>query len=351
MITKMKYSLTTIKTSLEKFLQDPFFLRRWESPHFSYRRSEDQLSVKIAGYTNTRGKAYPYGGDASMLVEDTYTAITPYMLSRADREKSAVSLSPASPTKMALISDALSGRSYPRSLADSLYEFIRNCTQDLMQEGVVFYEILSERDDAGEVESFSLESIEPAYLFRLFRSYYQVIPWWVAKAARTKVQITRIPYEKILRIEFPKAYGGKRKLRAIIKRLWQLSKELIPKFQMDAMSKNEGIGFDFTQFDQMRYLEVAELTRDLGWSQRRLSTGYTTEYYSMVRFLRKKKLEATLRSEILNGLNRSLNGSCLNLNSQIVVEKIFSVADVEKQEEALGKENGTFQDISNALDL
>ena len=78
------------------------------------------------------------------------------------------------------------------------------------------------------------------------------------------MQIIKIPAEKILRIDFPKQLGGKRKLQSMLRRLWQLSKEIIPKFQMDAMKENKQISFNFEDYQKGMYLEKAKLTSVFG---------------------------------------------------------------------------------------
>ncbi len=169
------------------------------------------------------------------------------------------------------------------------------------------------------------------------------------KKSHIRVQIIKIPAEKILRIDFPEQLGGERKIKQVLERLWQLSKELIPKFQMNAMKKNKDIGFDLKEFSKVKYLEIAELTKNFGWNQRQRSCDYTTEYYSMLRFLRGKKVEAIIREEIISSLNQALNGSLLNLGVSVIMENLFSVEDVKKQEKILKDGNVTFMDIFNAL--
>ena len=120
---------------------------------------------------------------------------------------------------------------------------------------------------------------------------------------------------------------------------------------MDSMGKNENIGFDLNEFSKVKYLEIAKLTKEFGWNQRQRSDNYITEYYSMERFLRGKKLEAAIRTHIIEKLNEALNHSPLNLNAKIVMENLFSVHDVEKQERLLKEGNVKFTDIFNALKI
>lgn len=347
---KINNFIKKLKEAIKSFLKDPLFLNRWEDPWYSRRRDDNQLSVQISG--RYQRKAYPYHGNSFMFIEDIYAGIMPFMLYKGEREKYPARIDPVpTPQKQRLIVHGISRREHIHFLEDALCEFIRTTAHVLFSDGIVFYEIVYKKNETGEVESFDFELLQPFYLFRFWNSYYQIVPWWEAKESRIRAQIIKIPVEKILRIDFPKQYGGKRKIHYLLKRLYYLSKELIPKFQMDAMGKNENIGFDLNEFSKVKYLEIAKLTKEFGWNQRQRSGNYITEYYSMERFLREKKLEATIRTHIIEKLNETLNRAPLNLNAGITMDNLFLVEDVEKQEKLLREGNVKFMDIFNALKM
>ena len=344
---KMNNYIQKIKQAWQAFLKDPLFLRQWEWSYYSAERGNNRLSVRVMW--NRGERSYRYNGDSFMFIEDMYTGIMPFMIYSGEREKYPAKVEPSSQGKERLVADGISGRGYRSFLGDSLCDFVRMTTHTLVQYGEVLYEIVYKAKSSGEIESFKLEFVESTYLFRFFKNYYQFIPWWVARESHTRVRIIKIPAEKILKIVFPKDMGGKSKIQKILKRLWQLSKELIPNFQMDAMGKNINIGFDLNEFSRVKYLEVAELTKSLGWSQRQLSGDYITEYYSILRFLRQKKLEATLRKHIISSLNKALNRAPLNIGVNVSMENLFTIEDVERQIKILESGNVNFMDVLNAL--
>lgn len=338
------------KKLLESFLKDPLFLRRWEEPWYSRRRDDNQLSVRISA--RTRRKAYPYHGDSHMFVEDMYTGIMPFMIYQGEREKYPARVSPQiTPQKQRMIASGISRRDHTHFLEDGICEFVRSTAHSLFSDGVVFYESVYKKSEAGEIESFEFEYVDRYYLFRLGNNYYQVVPWWEAKESRTRVQIVKIPAEKVIRIDLPKQYGGKRRIYMLLKRLYELSKVLIPQFQMDAMGKNENIGYDHNEFDKAKFLEIAKLTKKFGWNQRSRSNKYITEYYQILRFLRNKKVEAAVRTHLINKLNEALNRSPLNLGVTVTMENLFTVEDVQEQEKLLKEGNVKFMDIFNALKI
>ena len=347
---KMNNFIKKSKEFIKSFLKDPLFLNRWEESWYSRRRDDNQLSVRISG--RHRRKAYPYYGDSHLFVEDMYTGIMPFMIYKGEREKYPARIEPATTTqKQRIIASGISQRDHTFFLEDAICEFVRTTAHILFSDGVAFYEIVYKKNEVGEIESFEFELLQPFYLFCFWKNYYQVVPWWEAKESRIRAQIVKIPAEKILRIDFPKRYGGKRKIYSLLKRLYQLSKELIPEFQMQAMGKNENIGFNLDEFSKAKYLEIAKLTTQYGWNQRQRSDKYITEYYSMVRFLREKKLEATIRTHIIASLNEVLNRPPLNLNATIIIDNLFSVEKVEEQERLLEKGNVKFMDLFNSLKI
>ncbi len=348
MMKKMYKYFEKVKIYISVFLKDPLFLRHWESSWYSSRRKDNQLSVRIRG---GNGGIYQYYGHSSMFVDDMYMGIMPYMVFSGEREKYPIKIEPASREKEKLIADSLSNRGYSRFLGDGLCEFVRTTSHVLFQGGTAIYEIVYKKNERNEIESLDFELITPHYLFKFLGNYYQFVPWWKAKESRIKVQIIKIPKEKILQINFPKLLGGRRKIIRILKRLYYLGKDIVPEFHMEAMGKNQNIGFDFDKYNLGRYLEIATLTKDFGWNQRQLSGDNITEYYSMLRFLREKRVEAIMREEIIFSLNKALNRSPLNLGVKIIVENLKTLNQIREQEGLLKKGKVAFMDIFNALKL
>ncbi|OYV62925.1 MAG: hypothetical protein B7W96_00105 [Parcubacteria group bacterium 37-58-5] len=346
----MREFITKIYDRCQKFLKDPLFLSYWEQEWTHYRgRATNQISIR---FMSARGRGrYPYYGTSSMFIEDMYHGVMPFMVYRGEREKYPATLEPHSVQKERLIAEGISGRGYNRFLGDALCDFVRNATHTLFERGVALYEIVYERNEAGETTSFSLERVDLYYLFRFFGNYYQLIPWWIAKENHIRVRALKIPGEKILRINMPRRYGGTRGFERMLKRVWKLGEQIVPKFQMDAMEENRSIGFDLKMFTDAKYLEVARLTKCFGWNQRRTSGDNISEYYSMVRYLRQQKVEASIRNMLIGKLNDALNRSPLNLGVTVSMANLPTIEKVEEQEAALAAGDVTFTDVFNALKI
>lgn len=334
---------------IQSFCKDPFFLKHWENTwlygrHKANGRLSKNISLRYRKYT------YPHDWHAFMFIDDIHLRAMPIMLNDKEREKYSTRLEPFSREKEILVAHAISARD--RHLGDALSEFIRSTVQTICSMGSVFYEIVYQKDDTGKIKSFELEFLEPSYLFKFGKNYYQFIHWWEAKESWIKVQIIKIPNEKILRIDFPKNFGGKNKIKNLMQRFKKLDKDIVvPYFQIQAMEKNQNIWFEYDEFIKNKYLEIAILTKLTGWNQREYSTNHITEYYSMIRLLRQRKLEATLRQEIISKLNETLNWPILNLETKIIIDNLFTVQDVEEQEKLLEKWDIAFADIIKALDI
>lgn len=351
MKTKMNDIFIKGKKWAKSFFVKALLLNKWESPYPRRNEHADQKSVWISG--RTRRKAYPYYHDSYMFVEDMYIGIMPIMIYRGEREKYPVVTEPAiDRTQGRMIAEGISGNERAFFLGDAISEFVRSTAHTLFQEGVAYFEINQTRNN-GVLESFEFESVSPYGLYRFGSYYYQFVSWRDAKADQTRVQIIRIPKNKIFKIEPPRELTSRSKYKKLLKRLYNGSKESIPSFQMKAMEQNKIIGFDLNEFSKGKYIEWAILTKSFGWDQRQgfRGTNYITEYYSMLRFLRKKKAEAKVRAMLISKLNEVLNSDPLNLSVRLEIQNLITEEDVIAQEARLKEGGVKFIDIINALNL
>lgn len=338
------------KERIRSLLVKALLLDKWESPYQRRNVHADQKSVWISG--RTRRKAYPYYHDSHMFVEDMYVGIMPFMIYRGEREKYPVVTEPAVDRSQGrMIAEGISGNEHAYFLGDAISEFVRSTAHTLFQEGVAYFEINQTRNNNGALESFEFESVSPYGLYCFGSHYYQFVSWRDAKADQTKVQIVRIPKNKIFKVELPKELTSRSKYKRLLRRLYNGSKESIPSFQMKAMEQNKVIGFDLNEFSKGKYIEWAILTKSFGWDQRQGFRGinYITEYYSILRFLRKKKAEAKVRAMLINKLNEVLNSEPLNLGVRLQMQNLVTEEDVVTQEKRLKEGGVKFIDIFNSL--
>jgi hypothetical protein len=347
----MNKQIEKLKKWIHNFCKDPLFLKQWETPYSGRILHENQKSVWISA--GNRRAAYHYDHDSYMFIQDMYTGIMPFMFYQGEREKYPVIVTPeVSPSVKRMIAESISGSEHTYAIEDGLCEFVRSTTHSLFIDNVIYYEINQTRNENADLEGFEFQLISPHSIFSIGNYYYQFVSWGDAKENQTRVRIVKIPKEKILKVEMPRDLTPtKRSYNRILKRLYMNSKNPLPAFQMKAMEQNKDTGFNTKTFAKNRYLEGAILTKNFGWDQRKhfKNTKYTTEHYSMIRFLRKKKVEAQIRTMLIDKLNQTFNSAPLNLGVSVEMKNLFTLEDVEIQERRLEKGGVKFIDIFNAL--
>ncbi|PIR94941.1 hypothetical protein COT95_01400 [Candidatus Falkowbacteria bacterium CG10_big_fil_rev_8_21_14_0_10_37_6] len=327
---------------IKEYFKDPLFLSKWV---FSYGHKKDGLAERIP--ENKLGK-YVYNGTARMLIEDIYTSIMPFTHVSPKKEGFSIAIDVDDKNKQSLIAGGLSDRSYSVWLDDAVSEFIRMTALSLLNDGVNYYEIITNKSKTGQIEKFDLYSIGSSHIFRWFNNYYQIVPWWIAQKYHLKVGIIKIPKNKILKIKFPKELGGKSRLAKIMKRLWWLGKEFTPSFQMDAMKENKDIGFDLNKYADTKNIEIDKVTTIYGWNHRGYLEKRVLEYYSMKRYLGLKKTQAILRRTILDKINEAINGPELNLNCKVVINGLPDEKTIDEFQQKLSKGDVEFMEIFKA---
>jgi len=343
MKTTLSNNLKAWKKKLTYFLRDPLFLSTWVEPYYS-RRESNRISVVAHGSGYGR-RWYPYKSEIYMFVQDMHQGIMPFTRLHPGQSQFVARLDPSRDELETFIAEALSGRGYRYRLTDALCDFIRKAAHPLFLYGKIAYEIVHETGVDDKISKFNFVNIYPLSIRNIFGSYYQIIPWWVARDSHIKAGIYRIPKDKVLYIEFPQKLGGTKGLEKILKRLAALGKDLIPDFHMEAMKEQRNIAFDLNQYTREKYLEKAQITKHLGWNQRKVPDNEILEYYSLHRRLNFALSQAVVREHILEAINQSLNGPLLNLGTRIVMEGIPSSKEIEAEFKVLKAGNLEFEGL------
>ncbi len=338
------------KSSLKKFwqkkalpfLKDPLFLSKWVT-EWGRQNEPGRTTLWVnGGYKTIVDKNYQ--GELFMFLQDMHQGVMPY---GSRREAYSATLEPSNQELEQVMTEALSSRGYRHRVSEGLEDFIRRTTQSLFYYTETFYELHCERDGDGKITKIKFYDNYPPSMKKIFGQYFQIIPWSAAKHAGVKAGIRKIPKEKILHIEFPKKLGGRRGLKKILKRLAKLSGTAIPDFQMKAMEKNMSSGFDLDRYTKAKYIEIAQITRKLGWNQRKFRDNDILEYYSIHRHLIFTDSQATMRQYILDKLNNALNGTVINANTEIKVDGLLTSEEIKTEFDLLEKGDLAFVDQIN----
>ena len=344
-------NFTKIKEIIKSFKKDPFFIHAWDNEKiygYSRKKQSNELHKNIyGGYWHNPYYSY---SNTHMFIEDVHTGVMPYLhFIKKDYTGPNFSFNDDIDTGLQkIICCGISGRDTFPNISDVVTSFIRKTTLQLMSDGVVHYEIVYEKEK-NKIKSCSLELVPPKYLFKGFKNYYQIIPWWVAKKTGNKVGIIKIPKDKILQINFPKKLGGKSGLYKKLARIYKISKEVLPPFTLDSMKENEQTGFDTAEYSKLKYLEIAKLTRQFGWNQRMRLNDYTTEYYFFKEYLDSVLAKIIFRETILKKLNEFLNRPIINLGTSIKMNGYATREEIESWNKRMEAGNIKFIDIFNDL--
>lgn len=317
---------------LSHFFSNLFFPSRWVIPyHNNNEAGRVTVNVGSVGYRDD------HIGDVFMFVQDMYQGIMPYTRMQTDGPQFTARIEPENEHLENLIINSLDRRGYRHQLTDTISNFIIEAAHSIFIYGLVAYEIVYETNAYGKVNRFEFVTIYPPSVKKIFGNFFQVIPWRVARQLHVKTGLRKIPKHKILYIEFPKRLGGKKTLKKILKRLAKLSKELVPKFHMEAMEKNQNIGFDLNMYVREKYIEKGQLTKEFGWHQRKIPDNEILEYYSIHRRLKFALSQAVVREHIVSKINELLKGPLFNTDGKIIMEKILTSDQIMSELELLQK--------------
>jgi len=335
-----------VKVGILRIMKDPLFLSCWDQSSIMNLKHRDQITARVIGGTFLKRK-YDYKGNVFMFCEDMYNDVMPYRhIIGGGGENFSATLEPNNSNLEKMVAIGLRGESHRHQLADAVCDFGRDAAQSLFFSGCAVYEIVCERSQNGDITRFIFIHVNPFSVKKILGNYYQFIPWSVAKESRVKAGLIRIPKEKIIYITFPKELGGKHFIQKL-RRLYRLSQELIPDFQMNAIKDNTAVNFSLDKYTHEKYIEQACLTRNFGWNQRKIPDNNILEYYSLYRRLKKRMAQTIVREKVIESINKALNGPLLNLGVKLVVDGMQTKSQIEEQFERLNAGNVEFIDIFN----
>ena len=345
----MSNIITFLNRLIRSFLRDPFQLNRWVRTHHQHKdKSRISIRVRAGSYRWSRNCS---GAETSMFVQDMYQGIMPFTHVTTKGSKFTVKLDRGNGLQERMVAAALDSKGYRWDLADAFCDFVRISAQELFTYGRTVYEIVYDTNSVGTRDGFKLVRVHPLSVKQFLGCYYQVIPWWIAKRSRCRAGIKKLPADRILCIDYPKELGGRNQIRRILRRLVALGKEIIPQFHMESLINNENLGFDLEKFVQAKFVEQAQLTRDLGWHQREFTGKRILEYYSVHRHLRDALSKAIVREYILNAVNTALNGAIVHLNGRIVVNGVLTADQIRAEFKRLESGNVSFSELVNRVSV
>lgn len=286
---------------------------------------------------------YYYSSETSMLIDDVELSCLP--LPNSSRNEYKVNLIATDSRCEGLLINAIETQYSRENLANSIYEFFKQCVSVLLTYEYAGYEIIYFSTDDGKIDSFWLSLIVPSAFIIKKDAFQQYVPLEIANELNLKTQYIVLPKENVLLFELPEYI--KPNYQQMMESLAFLGENLYPKFALENMY-NPTIPFSQSDYFLSREIALAKATKEIGWNSRDYSNEHKFEHYVWQRELRFYKFLCILRETILKTLNNGLKriGKKLEFEAELIVEGLPTTQDVENATEKLSKgEIKTFNEV------
>ena len=303
---------------------------------------------RVAGHFPSLGNLDDINPNTSMFIEDIHIGVMP--LSGRFRQTTNFSVdlqgSPDDEHRaMAILQSLTRGDVHGRpDLRDLLSDSVNEIARYLAWSGRVVYEIIRGEESG---EAWQLYNFTDKRLLRAFGNYIQIIP----KADRRRWRKTHvvIPGEDIWKIKMPKALGGCRGYRKILKKLRKFPR-LVPSFLTNETDNTEWTTY-FSNELYRKEIEVfvTKTTARLGWHMRNSGLRIWTEFYAMYRIVTLKWAQACIREHIIDELNQLFLR--LHIEAKIVVEGLPTAKQILRIRQQMCEGKISMGDASDACSV
>ena len=275
-----------------------------------------------------------------MLIEDISMGLMP--IGSGAKKPFRVFITPPDPKIERLISASIDQSDYRRDLADSIYNFFKQCSQTIMAYGEATYELVYlYNKDKKSLVGFEFFHIPSQTLVRRHGKLMQYIPNDIAKA-REIPQYIRLSPDNIVTFNIPNMI--KNQYKHIMDSLSYLSDKIMPDFAQPWKKDIEKIPFDLKIHIRTQKLALAHAGKLIGWNARGLFDNEILEFYYTYRHLIFERFKINFRNDILERFNDGLArvGKKLGFSAQLKIEGLPSLLDVEKAQQQLEKGDKSF---------
>jgi len=278
-----------------------------------------------------------------MLIEDASIRIMP-IGGQSNREDFSVRISPKSDPFEEALANCIARRQWPETLASAVCDFFHDAMRRAMYFGHAPYELVPDQEDSEETPGLFLVDIYPASFVKALGRPHQVIPKRMAKELG-RSRLVALDPENTFVFGLPKKYGSERMLTLF--QLRRLSKDLLPKFGIEAASRASNVPFSLEEFYRTQRMALGKAALPYGWDGRRLLDDATVEFYQLERFLSFQRFLAECRAGFLFELNRIAQrvGGALGFEGRVDVLGLPTVEDVNEALSRLRSGSCAFGDV------
>lgn len=304
------------------------FISRWAQKALKGLRKNDPFDIRMY---------------AHMFLEDVYVGILPF--DDRDKPSFSVKLNGGDRNSEFELCEAIERHSR-RDLKEGFTDFVRETAKALAYDGKVYYRILYRNEKSSRFD-----------LIRLYRE--DVWSFWschfvIKKPRRPVSKDENYRWGQIVCFRLPPEY---RALPSLVRKMSKIDPTGLPEFALDQYHpecpKSDRIPVDFNVIKNSEEYKLGRLTRQVGWSGRRLLNERMTEYYYMHRELLFKEFLIKLTEGIIGDLNKVLGllFKELNFPSSIIVEGLPTLDEISKSKELLSNGTATFAEVMKPFRL
>lgn len=278
-----------------------------------------------------------------MFLEDVYVGILPF----DDRNKPSftVKLNGGNRDCEFELCEAIERHSR-RDLKEGFTDFVRETAKGLAYDGKVYYRILYTNDEKSRFD-----------LIRLYREdVWSFLGWHfvIKKSHRARRKEESHRWGQIVCFRLPPEYRG---LPALVRKMSKIDPTGLPEFALDQYHpespRSLRIPVDFNVVKNSEEYRLGKLTRNIGWTGRRLLSERMTEYYYLHRELIYKEFLIKLRERIIADLNKLLGDISREIDfpSAIVVEGLPSLDEISKSRDLLSAGSASLEEVMKPFRL
>jgi hypothetical protein len=213
-------------------------------------------------------------------------------------------------------------------IKEIISDTVENIAKNLSWVGISFYEIIN---NPGDQACPYLHWFTEKRMIKIPGWYLQITPKNDFSFIHKRTSWIR--KSDVWCIKIPTKLGGYHGYKKLLSSL-RKTNSLAPKFAQDRIELIQSTpGFDFTDYNANLAIMVNRLTGKWGWNRRDSSDDYSTEFYSIYKYLSLDLSKAILREHIISELNKLLKR--LRIECSIQVVGLSTVKDIQQIRDGL----------------
>lgn len=280
-----------------------------------------------------------------MLQEDIHTQIMPWRPEEAGWQ---VTLRSGNKDMARRVAEGLSPGESAWDLADSLCDFVREITSDLVRYGRAVRELVLYLDESDRPVTFELTRVPPTSVVQTPIGWYQIIP---AEVSRLRQQQRVVRLDPKLMFVFAAPTHAAR-IRPILRRLGRVPRvgAQIPFGSHDETAQFYR-AYEFSTQAHAHDEAVAVVTREMGWDGRGSLSRPISEWYMMLKYVRFQEFKLGIRDAILGELDHALVTASERLGTDVrlSVESPVTAEVIRECYTALEEGTRTFNEVFKTL--